>query len=211
MKYSVSAIVLGFFAAFNAAAPTPDDKPDPGQVTITGVTYAGSGCKAGTAEVSLSLDWMTFTVIFDNYLYSPTIGPGTKVSDQFKNCHLDFKVNYPPGYQYTLYKNDYAGYVRLEKGVTAKQTSSYWFAGFPGDKPTFQSIWHGPLHGQYNSTDTLQSLTYSPCGASTILNINTQLVLTSSNPIDDEQREDPPSDEIPKFQHTYYVNWRRCS
>ena len=213
MKYSVSAIVLGFFAAFNAAAPTPDDKPDPGQVTITGVTYGGTGCKAGTAEVSLSPDWAAITIIFDDF--KATVGgPGTKPSDHIKNCNLNFKVNYPPGYQYTLYKNDYTGNIRLEKGDTAKQTSSYWFAGFINDKPTFQSTWYGPFDGQYSFTDTLASLIYSPCGNSTSLNINTQLVLSSSNPkAHDELTYDPPSDEVPKskFQHTYDVSWRRCN
>ena len=208
MKYSVSAIVLGFFAAFSAAAPTPDDKPDPGQVTLTGVTYAGSGCKAGTVEVSLSPDWATFTIIFDDY--KATIGPGSKFSDQVKNCNLDFKVNYPPGYQFTLYKNVYTGYALLDSGVTAKQTSSYWFAGFVGDKPTFQSTWYGPYNDLYNFTDTLQNTLYSPCSASTTLNVNTQLVMTSSNPKAQSPPNDPP-DEGPKFQHTYYVNWRRCN
>ena len=212
MKYSVSAIVLGFFAAFNAAAPTPDDKPDPGQVTITGVNYGGSGCKAGTAHISNSPDWTTFTIIFDEY--SPTIGPGSKfVSDSVKQCNINFKVNYPPGYQYTLYKNDYTGYAILDTGVTAKQMSSYWFAGFINDRPTFQSTWRGPFDGQYNFTDTLASLIYSPCGNSTTLNINTQLALTSTNPQAQGMVNTSTLDFLRgnQYQHTYGVKWRRCS
>ena len=51
MKYS--ALVLGFFTAFSAAAPTPGpDSIDLSQVAITDVGYAGTGCKAGTATVS---------------------------------------------------------------------------------------------------------------------------------------------------------------
>ena len=212
MKYSVSAIVLGFFAAFNAAAPTPDDKPDPGQVTVTGVNYAGSGCKAGTAHISNSPDWATFTILFDDY--EATIGPGTGIADHVKNCNLNFKVNYPPGYQYTLYKNVYTGDIALlELGVTAKQTSSYWFAGFVNFKPTFQSTWYGPFDGQYNFTDTLASLIYSPCGNSTTLNINTQLVLTSSNPKAQGLINYSTLDIMMfnKYQHAYGVKWRRCS
>ena len=63
MKYSVSALVLGFFAALSASAPTPDDKPDTIQVIITGVIYPGSGCPAGKAAVSHSPDWSTLTTI----------------------------------------------------------------------------------------------------------------------------------------------------
>ena len=212
MKYFVSAIVLGFFAALSAAAPTPDDKPDPGQVTITGVTYGGNGCKAGTAHISNSPDWATFTIIFDEN--SPTIGPGTKISDHIKQCNVNFKVNYPPGYQYTIYKNDYTGYAYLDSGVTVKQTSSYWFAGFINDKPTFQSTWYGPFNNQYTFTDTLQSLIYSPCGNSTTLNINTQIVMTSSNPKGQGQIGPPSTIDtllINKNQHTYGVSWRRCN
>ena len=90
MKYSVSALVLGFFAALSASAPTPDDKPDTIQVIITGVTYAGFGCPAGKATVSHSPDWSTLTIIFDEYKAS--IGPGSKFLDQVKNCNLNVTV-----------------------------------------------------------------------------------------------------------------------
>ncbi|PUU74604.1 hypothetical protein B9Z19DRAFT_424244 [Tuber borchii] len=212
MKHSVSAIVLGFFAAFNTAAPTPDDKPDAGQVTITGVTYGGTGCKAGTAHISNSPDWSTFTIIFDEY--QPTIGPGSKFSDHVKNCNINFKVNYPPGYQYTIYKTDYTGYALLDAGVTVKQTSSYWFAGFVNDKPTFQSTWIGPYNDQYHFTDTLQSALYSPCGNSTTLNINTQVVMTSTKLKAQGLFNPQPAIDtltISKYQHAYGVNWRRCN
>jgi len=201
MKYSVSAIVLGFFAALDAAVSTPD-VPDAGQVTITGVTYGGSGCKAGTASISHSQDWQTLTVLFDEH--GPTIGPGTNISDQVKNCNLNFQVHYPPEYQYTLYNSDYSGYALLELGVTLKQTSSYWFAGFIGDKPTFQSILYGPYNGNYTITDTLPSTFWSPCGASTTLNLNTQLILTSSKP-------EAQGQIINGYRRAYGVNWRRCN
>ena len=212
MKYFVSAIVLGFFAALNAAAPTPDDKPDPGQVTITGVNYAGSGCKAETAHISNSPDWATFTILFDEY--RPTIGPGIMLLDSRKNCNLNFQVHCPPGYQYTIYKTDYTGSAYLDSGVTVKQMSSYWFAGFPNDKPTFQSTFYGPFYDRYNFTDTLQNTLYSPCGASTTLNIIAQIAMTSSNP-KAQALFNPTSilntEVDSKNQHTYYVNWRRCS
>ena len=213
MKYSVSAIVLGFFAALNAAAPTPDDKPDPGQVTITGVNYGGTGCKAGTAHISNSPDWATFTILFDEY--KATIGPGTWIADHAKMCNLNFKINYPPGYQFTLYRANYTGSANLELGVTVKQTSSFWFAGFVGDKPTFQSTFYGPFDDQYSLTDTLQSTVWSPCGASTTLNINTQLVMTSSKPqaqgLINVSNFDFIFDKSDKNQHAYGVNWRRCN
>ncbi|PUU73130.1 hypothetical protein B9Z19DRAFT_1095732 [Tuber borchii] len=207
MKYSVSAIVLGFFAALNVAAPAPDG-PGPGQVTISGISYGGSGCKAGTASVDHSQDWQTIIFSFDDF--EATIGPGSKFADQVKNCNFNIQVNYPSGYQYTLYKADYTGYARLDSGVTAKQTSSYWFAGFISDKPTFQSTWSGPYGSSYTFTNTLPSTFWSPCGASTTLNINTQVVLTSNNPQAHGQ-VNPTSILGPNGdRHVYGVNWRRC-
>lgn len=210
MKYSVSALVLGFFAALSAAAPAPADKPDPNQVTITGVSYAGTGCPAGKAAVSHSEDWQTVTILFDQY--QAVIGPGTTFADHTKYCNINFQVHYPPGYQYTLYKNDYTGQANLEAGVTAKQTSSYWFAGFVGNKPKLQSTWYGPFNDQYTFTDTLQSTVYSPCGVTTTLNVNTQLDLTSSKPsaqgLINTQSID--SKVITPYKHSYGVTWRRC-
>ena len=211
MKYSVSAIVLGFFAALSAAAPTPDDKPDTSQVTIEGVIYAGSGCRAGKAAVSHSPDLSTFTIIFDDY--EATIGPGSKLSDHVKICNLNFKVNYPPGYQYTIYKNDFIGNALLEKGVTLQHSSSYWFAGFVGDKPRFHSTLVGPYNSDYTLIDTLATTVWSPCGASTTLNINTQLALTSTNPQAQGMVNTSTLDFLRgnQYQHTYGVKWRRCS
>ena len=210
MKYFVFAIVLGFFAALNAAAPTPDDKPDLGQVTIEGVKYAGSGCKAGTASVSYSKDLQTFTILIDKF--EPTIGPDTTISNHVKNCNLNFQVNYPPGYQYTLYKYDYTGYFLLEPGDTLKQTSTYWFAG-ASSRRTFQSTLHGPYKGDYTFTDTLQSnlWVWSPCGTSGALNIDTQAALTSNNPKPPGPIIDPIGiPGIKEYQHVYGLKWSKC-
>ncbi|PUU73129.1 hypothetical protein B9Z19DRAFT_1095731, partial [Tuber borchii] len=207
MKYSVSAIVLGFFAALNVAASTPDDNPGPGQVSIEGIAYSGSGCKAGTASVGHSQGRQTITFLLDGF--GATIGPGTNTSGHLKNCNLNIRVNYPPGYQYTLYNGDYTGYARLDSGVTAKQTSSYWFAGFISDRSSFRSTWSGPYDSSYTFTNTLPSTFWSPCGASATLNINTQLALTSSNPQAHGQIN-PTSILGPNGdQHVYDLNWRK--
>ena len=191
MKYSVSAIILGFFTALNA-----------GQVAITGVTYAGSGCKPGTASVSHSQDWQTLTILFDEFEpYTPPL--------HFKDCNVNVQFHYPQGHQLTLYKYDYTGYALLERGVTFTQKSSYWFAGFVSSKPTIQSTMYGPYNGDYTFTDTFQStvLAWSPCGASATLNINTQVTLSSSDP-KILLLNTPPG--VGKNQHVYGLNWRKC-
>ncbi|PUU76911.1 hypothetical protein B9Z19DRAFT_1087407 [Tuber borchii] len=210
MKYSVSALVLGLFAGLSAAAPAPQDAPpDPSQVSIEGITYAGSGCKAGSVAISPSGDYQTFTLSFDSYVAS--IGPGVPFVQKRKNCNLNVNIHYPSGYQYTLYTIDYTGFADLHTGVSASQTSEYWF---PGDQhATFQTNFNGPYTKTYSFTDTLasESLVWSPCGASTTLNINTQLLLTSSDPQASGIITTDVVDIQAKPKHIYGIKWKKCT
>ncbi|PUU75612.1 hypothetical protein B9Z19DRAFT_993805, partial [Tuber borchii] len=180
--------------------------PGPGQVTITGVTYTGSGCPPGTAHISISPDWAKFTLIFDSF--------GLKLPEAHKDCTLNFQVSYPLGYQFTISKIDYTGYVLLGLGVTAKQTSSHWFSGFVGDKQTFQSTLYGPYSGQYSGhyilPGPLPGAVWSPCGASTTVNINTQLFLNSNKPNSPGMINISSNGSKMQYQYAYDLNWRTC-
>jgi hypothetical protein len=212
MKYSVSALALGFFAVLSAAAPAAQNTAiDPKQVYIEGIDYAGTGCKAGSAAISHANDYQTFTIAFDSYVAS--IGPGVAFSEKRKNCNLNVKLHYPPGYQYTLYKTDYTGFADLQKGVTANQQSQYWFAGF-NQKATLQSTFYGPYTNDYTFTDILanEAWVWSPCGASTTLNINTALLLSSTDPKASGYISTDVIDTSVKTKqkYTYGINWRKC-
>ncbi|KAG0644139.1 hypothetical protein HOY80DRAFT_177426 [Tuber brumale] len=211
MKYSISALVLGLFAVLSVAAPaaTPDDDVDPNKVYIEGITYAGSGCKAGSVAISKSSDYKTVTLAFDSYVAS--IGPGVPFVEKRKNCNINVKLHYPGGYQYTLYQTDYTGYADLEKGVTAKQQSQYWFAGFADQKAILQSTWKGQYKNSFTFRDTLahEAVVWSPCGASTTLNIDTQMTLDNS----EEKKASGliTTDVIDhKVKTIYGVRWRKC-
>jgi len=210
MKYSISALVLGFFAVLSAAAPTPDgDDVDPSQVYIEGITYAGSGCKAGSVAISKANDWKTVTLSFDSYVAS--IGPGVGFSERRKNCNINVKLHYPNGYQYTLYQTDYKGYCEIEKGVNARQQSEYWFAGFMDKKATFKSYWQGKYSDGFSFRDTIanEACVWSPCGASTTLNIDTQLNLENGG--DKKSSGFITTDVIDhKVKTIYGVRWRKC-
>ena len=83
-----------------------------------------------------------------------------------------------------MYTTDYSGLADLQKGITAYQESDYWFAGFVNQKKaTFKYTFVRPYTSKYTFTDTLASAgtVWSPCGAFTTLNINTQTLLTSSD------------------------------
>lgn len=111
-----------------AALPSPAPAgPDPNQVTINGLTYAGTGCPAGSVASTSSNDKTVLTLLYSNYVAS--IGPGTAVTDRRKNCQVTLNVHYPGGFQYSIFSADYRGYEELDAGVTGTQLATYYFAG----------------------------------------------------------------------------------
>jgi hypothetical protein len=187
MRFSVPAVVFGLCAAFAATSPVPEPSATPPAVDkskvyiegIDGITYAGSGCKAGSVAISMNDPKTVVTLAFDSYMAS--IGPTAVFTDKRKNCNLNIKLHYPPGYQYTLYQLDYTGHADLDKDVKATQRSTYWFAG-EQPRATLQTSWVGKFSDNFSLRDTLvnKSWVWSPCGASTTLNINTEVFLDNS-------------------------------
>ena len=212
MKYSVTTLVLGFFAALSAAAPTPaGDDVDHSQIYIKSAGYAGSGCPAGSVYVSPSDDKQSISLAFDHYVAS--IGPGITIDKNRRNCLININLHYPEGYQYALYQTDYTGFANLDPGVTATQQADYWFNGPRG---TFQTTWKGQYTDTFTLHDviTVESYVWSPCsGATATLNINTQVYLTLNH----ERGSSPnPSGSITtdsiqnKVIQSYGVSWRKC-
>lgn len=120
--------------------------PNPSQVYINGITYGGTGCPQGSLSSFISADRQTFvnawtftavvadlyvpyrfTLIFDEYVAS--IGPGVAITENRKNCQLDIDLQYPSGFQYSVFNADYRGYAALDANVTGTQQSTYYFSG----------------------------------------------------------------------------------
>jgi hypothetical protein len=210
MKFSLTALAFTFWCVLTAAAPAPEpgDEPDWSKVLIEGITYAGSGCKAGSVAISKTNDWKTVTLAFDDYIAS--IGPGEQFVNRRKNCNINVKLHYPQGYSYTLYQTDYIGHAELEDTVTGKQQSTYWFAGYPDKKAILKSYFNGPLSKNYEFTDLLanEACVWSPCGASTTLNIDTELLLEAK---DKKKSGFLTTDVIDhKVKQIYGFKWKKC-
>ena len=103
--------------------------PDPGQVTINKVSYAGTGCPAGTVAEMLSDDLKAFTLLFDSYVAEG--GPGIPLSAGRKNCQIAVDMRVPQGWSYTIVQVDYRGFAQIDRGATGTQKTSYYFAGQP--------------------------------------------------------------------------------
>ncbi|PNS16198.1 hypothetical protein CAC42_1961 [Sphaceloma murrayae] len=197
--------------ALVAAAPAPaaweDIKPDPTQVQITGLTYGGTGCPQGTVASVISADRTYMTLIFDSYVAS--YGPDVAITENRKNCQLNVGLRYPGGFQYSLFSADYRGYAALDKGVTGTQKSTYYFSGQTQQTST-QTDFYGPISKDYLINDKAESTSviWSPCGAEGLLNINSQVRLTST---DKKATGVLTTDSVDtKFKQILYLQWKKC-
>ncbi|TKX19998.1 hypothetical protein C1H76_7882 [Elsinoe australis] len=197
--------------ALVAAAPTPGvwsgDAPDPTQVQITGLTYGGTGCPQGTVASVISADRTYMTLIFDSYVAS--LAPGVAVTENRKNCQLNVGLHYPGGFQYSIFSADYRGYAALDKGVTGTQKSTYYFSGQTQQTST-ETTFTGPMSKDYLINDQAESTSaiWSPCGAEGLLNINSQVRLTST---DKKASGLLTTDSVDaKITQKLYLSWRKC-
>jgi len=209
MKFStvlslLSATLVSAAPALEAVAVEP-----PREVRINGVSYGGNGCPQGTVSSSLNSERTIITLIFD--AYSATIGPKAKSrNDARRYCQLNVRVQYPGGYQYSVFKVDTRGYADLDGGVSGEILTTYYFSGESKDAKTRLNI-NGPLHATYRKSDSLkaESQVWSPCGKEGLINIKTEINLTSR---DDRAGGLLTVDSIDaKFEQKFSLAWRSCN
>ncbi|KAH9861035.1 hypothetical protein IAQ61_010771 [Plenodomus lingam] len=197
-------------AAAAPALPTfeADNGPPPGTVKIKSVGYGGTGCPQGTVSSTILGHRDTVTLIFDEYVAS--IGPGIAVTEQRKNCQLNIALDYPGGFQYSILSADYRGYASIQKGVQGTLKSTYYFSG-QTDQTSTAYTFEGPITQDYLKHDEADStsVVWSPCGQAGVLNINSQVRLTSSNPAATGLLTTDSTDL--KFTQVVYVQWQKCT
>lgn len=183
-----------------------DEAPNPNQVTIRSIAYAGSGCPAGTVSESLAPDAKAFTLLFDSYVAEA--GPGITLSSGRKNCQIAVDLRFPQGYSVTLADVDYRGYAKLDPGATGIQKTSYYFQG-QTRRADLKSTYRGPMDDDYTISDklALESLVWSPCGLSRALNLNTQVRVSARGIARGLMTVDSIDGQL---THIYGVRWRRC-
>jgi len=180
--------------------------PNPREVYINGISYAGSGCPAGSVSQVLSSDAKAFTLLFDSYIAEA--GPGMPLSLARKNCQIAVDLRFPQGWSYSVFTVDYRGYARLDPGTSGQQVSSYYFSG-QAKTGSLRTNFYGPTERDYQIRDTLglDAVVWSPCGANRALNMNTQVRVTASG----RQRALLTVDSIDgELKHIYGIQWRRC-
>jgi len=189
------------------ASQTSPVTPDPSQVSIKGITYGGTGCPQGSIGSFISADRQTFTLIFDSYVAS--IGPGVAITESRKNCQLNLNLQYPSGFQYSIFSTEYRGYVGLDAGVNGLQSATFYFSGASGQTTT-STTFKGPIDGNYEAVDNVEltSTIWSPCGSPAALNINSQVRLSTSSSTATGQITDDSIDG--KITFVVGVQWQKC-
>jgi hypothetical protein len=192
-------------AALSATAASAAETP--AYVRIRALSFAGSGCPAGTVAQNIAPDLKAFTLRFDSYIAQ--VGPGVPFSEKRKNCQVNLDLEYPQSWTYTVLSLEFRGNVQLQAGVTGLSQSVYYFG--TSNVGQLRNPMKGPIADDYVRTDTVDvsQAPWSPCGAQRALNINTEIrVENTQNPTGFGQLSTDSIDGLLKL--TYGMRWKRC-
>ena len=168
--------------------------------------YGGNGCPAGTASVTLSPDYKSLSLIFDQFIVE---AGGANRSLERKSCSVAIPVHIPQGFSVSVINADYRGYVSLPFQASARMTAEYFLAGSVG--PRFDKVFMGKTDTDYQFSNQIgvQAVVWSACGADTILRVNAAM-LVRTNRQNDQATATVDSADF-KTGILYQLQWKRCS
>ncbi|MEE6258314.1 DUF4360 domain-containing protein [Plantactinospora sonchi] len=201
---AVSGVLAALLASTVATGPSAllDEK-----IAISVETVNGSGCPAGTANVSTAADNTAFTITYSDYLAQA--GGGARPTDARKNCQLNLRVQVPQGLTYAISQVDLQGFAHLRRGATGLQVSHYYFTGMSATAQTSHEF-TGPYSDDWRATDRAATLVYAPCDQQRLLNINTELRVDAGS-ADAESTSFMTMDSTRgSVRSVYHLSWRQC-
>lgn len=151
----------------------------PEYVNIKTIAHGGSGCPQDTVGQLVASDRKSFTLLFDEFVVEA--GPGVDANEKRKNCQISIDLEFPSGWTYSVVGFDYRGYASLDSKVDGKITSKYYFQGSALHKE-FSTTLDGSMDDDYLASDTfgVDAISWSPCGDTRALNINTEIFVDNS-------------------------------
>ncbi|MEO1373546.1 MAG: DUF4360 domain-containing protein [Cyanobacteria bacterium J06635_10] len=137
---------------------------DAPKVKITRVSYGGSGCPDGTANVQVSPDGQELSILFKKFIANA----GGTPKDSRKNCNLAIPIKVPTGFQVS-FNGDYRGYVA--PATVGRLSAEHFFAGERG--PRIQRTIKGEQ--DYIITENVKTPVWSACGDDVNIRVNTSI------------------------------------
>lgn len=206
---TITLATLSTVLGLMSASAFGQDAPNPKQVTIKRITYAGNGCGQGTVNQNLSLDARAFTLTFSDYYAE--VGPNAPGGRASSQCKIKLDIRVPQGWSYTLFNVDYRGEVFLDEGVQANLKSKYFFQADPGNYVEFNAPIDGYYWDAFQKRDELafNDLVWSPCGKNRALNMETEVSLSNDQNPNGEGLFDIDSIDG-EFSTTFLIQWARC-
>ncbi|KAF2182512.1 hypothetical protein K469DRAFT_636395 [Zopfia rhizophila CBS 207.26] len=202
MKYILPSLAL---ASLSLANPIPETAQPP-SFKINKVIYGGSGCPQGSIDVDFTPDGRILPIYFGKD-FTASVGPNIDPAQSRKNCQLNIDLMFSPGFQYTVYSADYAGYGDLDSGVKGTVKASYYFSGEQSGASSAMTI-PGPFTGKYTKHDDVSMAVWSPCGSEAMLNVNAEVALTPLGSANSGTLV--ATKESARFTHSVYIKWRQC-
>jgi hypothetical protein len=207
MRFFTAATLLATGAAAMPAISVPTaPTPNPQDVKILGITAIGTGCPAGTASVNIDATGTIFDVAFDQYTAS--VGPGNLPNDARKNCRVSINLSFPAGFQLSIIETRFQGYASLTTGQTGTCRAGYTFAGDNTQEVVFQKNIVAPYEDNYNMLAGVGIESYSKCGQTAILNVNSEVRIT---PVTSPYKGLMTVDSFDGSVHVIFrALWRKC-
>ncbi|KAF2033049.1 hypothetical protein EK21DRAFT_98605 [Setomelanomma holmii] len=205
MKYAFSTLALAAASLASPISEVVSRDVAPTSFKITDVVYGGSGCPQGSIDVKWT-DSKILPIYFSKD-FTAKVGSKVDVVDSRKNCQINIKLDFDPGFSFAIYSADYTGWADLDTGVTGTIQSTYYFSGQTDQSSAATSI-DGPFHGKYYKQDNVPIAQWSPCGGDALLNVNSEVALTPlatpANGILAATREGG------RFLNNFYFAWKKC-
>lgn len=196
LPFTVMGAMMGVMGFASVAVAEPAAK-------IIDFGYSGTGCPAGTVDVSITPEGDRVFAGFDAYV-AQTADTGTRIART--NCQLRIGIQFDPAWSFSVATVDYRGFAGLPQGAYGENVSAYFFAGQPpmGDARAITRL-TGPFFDNYDRRDEVGLLVWSPCGpAQQDLVINNEVRVIGRNTL-------MTVDSITtKVQMVFGLNWKKC-
>ncbi|GBG68151.1 hypothetical protein CBR_g2702 [Chara braunii] len=186
------AAVLLLIVALQASAQPPE-------VTISYVTYAGSGCNGENTNYALSNDNKVVTFMFGGMVATTDEG----LAGKRKHCQMSFNMVYPDGWSVSIGQATGRGFANIAKKSKGHYESHYYFAGQTGTASLAREV-PGPQTGNFEFTDDFLTIVWSECNNAPNLNIKVVVRVEGKKAVMALDSQDT------RFQLAFNLQWTTC-